>query len=120
MDRLRAELREENAAQALKNSVDRCCTQQNLGDITKEAMAAAKSLCQVCQGRFERKFNQSQLLVEGHSIDLHAESYNIRFEKKKRKNGDMARVTNEIVGLIECKCDDNLHAPSWSRGERVT
>jgi hypothetical protein len=108
---------ETHAAQTLRKTViNDSSTPKHFGDITEEATSAAKDVCLVCQGNFEKKFNSSQLLAGGHSIDLHAMVYTITFEKKKR-NKEETVAGKEIVGIVECK--SNGYLPEWCGTETL-
>ena len=83
---------------------------KKFGNISDNAASAAKEMCLICQGKYLKKFNSSQLLAGGHCIDLHATTYTITFEKKKGKQrsseGDM-----DIIGTLECTSNGAL--PDW-------
>jgi hypothetical protein len=98
--------KKEAALNALSNATvnDLSVDNEDTG-ITKEVICAAKETCLVCQGKAEDAFSSSQLLVDGHSIDLHAFRYRINFGKKKQEGVD------EIIGAVVCKIH---HLPDWT------
>ena len=55
--------------------------------VTTEIIQQAKDVCLCCKGKkgIEESFNSAHLLLEGHSIDLHALAYRVRFDKKKKR-----------------------------------
>lgn len=52
-------------------------------NVTKDSAKAAKEICYCCNGHPEKAFNESQLLMGGSQIDLHAYRYMITFGKEK-------------------------------------
>jgi hypothetical protein len=104
----------ENSIQALNESVknDRSCV--SIEDkVTEEIIQQAKqfSLCRQGKKGIEQSFNSAHLLVEGHAIDLHALTYRIKFNKKRKKKGKLTEdMQNEKPLAI---MEFSVRAPSW-------
>jgi len=101
--------RKQTSLTALSNAVanDKSIENVDIG-MTKEAIRAAKDTCLVCQGKASDAFSSSQLLVSGHSINLHAFNYRITFAKKKQQQ-EVVGIEN--IEVVECKID---HLPAWT------
>ncbi len=56
--------------------------------VSTEMIRQAKdvSLCYKGKKGIEYSFNSAHLLIEGHSIDLHALAYKVKFEKRRKKS----------------------------------
>lgn len=83
------------------NDSCKSCVEPKFFDVsvTKDSAKAAKEICYCCNGNPEKAFNDSQLLMDGCQIDLHAYRYVISFGKEQN-----------IISSLEF----NVDLPSWA------
>merc|ERR1712160_176146 len=110
----------------IKNSLEL----ENIGDDITEnvndvSAAASRVICRCCQGKVEEAFSTTQLLEAGHSIDLHALRYSIKFEEKNSiksgVNGSLSSSSSKLEsGIIEIRekilaiMNFSVPLPSWT------
>lgn len=101
--------------EAMKDSCknDRSMENKQSG-ITKETIQCAKDVCLVCNGEAATYFNDSQLLHQGHVINLHAFKYILQFDGKQK--GESSSKTN-IIGEVKCTLNE---IPRWAKEFKST
>lgn len=111
----REESRKLEVIEAMKDSCKNDRSMENeLSGITKETIQCAKDVCLVCNGEAATYFNDSQLLHQGHVINLHAFKYIIQFDGKQK--GESSSKTN-IIGEVKCTLNE---IPRWAKEFKST
>ena len=81
--------------------------------VTEKMINEAKVVCSCCSGidGIECCYSNAQLLMDGHSIDLHALAYRVRFERKENRNNNTEEIKKhkEPIAIVEL----NVKSPSW-------
>lgn len=101
-----------SSIEAIEKSMQKDKCHLSLDDfVTEESIKQAKEVSLCCRGKdgIEQSFNDAQLLVKGHAIDLHALAYKIHFERKKRKKSSKEGEKETLAVL-----DLFVKAPTWA------
>lgn len=83
--------------------------------LTEEIVQEAKDFCLCCKGNggIHKSFNSHQLLMDGHDINLHALSYRIKFEPKRKqlKQSPEENDATNPLSVLEL----SVKPPSWAK-----
>jgi predicted sulfurtransferase/23S rRNA-/tRNA-specific pseudouridylate synthase len=84
-------------------------TEKKLSSLSERDVLAAKQACECCSGGREgirNSFSSAQLLEEGHSIFLHAQSYRVTIRPKKRRRD---KIEANSLATVDFEVDP----PDW-------